>query len=73
MALRASQRPQFDLLANSVSAPVAVVSAVLFIRWWGIGGAAASTVLGFAAYAAVFFLSYRARPWDCRGMARNGD
>lgn len=59
MALRASQKPQFDLLANSVSAPVAVVSAVLLIRWWGMGGAAASTVLGFAAYAAVFFLSYR--------------
>jgi O-antigen/teichoic acid export membrane protein len=59
MALRASQKPQFDLLANSVSAPVAIVFAGLFIRWWGIGGAAVSTVLGFAAYAAVYFLSYR--------------
>jgi len=59
MALRASRNPQFDLLSNSVSAPVGVLSAVLFIHWWGIGGAAGSMVLGLATYAAVFFWSYR--------------
>jgi len=49
-ALRASQKPHFDLLANAVAAPVAVVSAVNFIRWWGVAGAAASMVAGFVVY-----------------------
>jgi O-antigen/teichoic acid export membrane protein len=49
-ALRASQKPYFELLANSVAAPVAVVSGFLFIRWWGLAGAAASMVLGFGFY-----------------------
>jgi O-antigen/teichoic acid export membrane protein len=70
MALRALQKPQFDLVANSISAPVSIVSAMLFIRWWGIGGAAASTVLGFAAYACVFFLSYRGWSKELRSADR---
>ena len=37
-ALRASQKPHFDLLANAIAAPVAIVSAVNFIRWWGLAG-----------------------------------
>ena len=49
MALRALQKPQFDLLSNLVAAPLGLVSAVLFIRWWGIRGAAISMVLAFAA------------------------
>jgi Na+-driven multidrug efflux pump len=52
-ALRASQRPHFDLLANAIAAPVAVVSAVSFIRWWGLAGAAASMVAGFVVYMGV--------------------
>ena len=52
-ALRASQRPQFDLLANAIAAPIAVVSAVSFIRWWGLAGAAASMVMGFVVYMSV--------------------
>ena len=52
-ALRASQRPQLDLLANAIAAPIAVVSAVGFIRWGGLAGAAASMVTGFIAYALV--------------------
>lgn len=59
MALRASNKPHFDLLANSVAAPVGVISCVLFIHWWGIAGAVASMALGYLAYAAVFFWSYR--------------
>jgi O-antigen/teichoic acid export membrane protein len=52
-ALRASQRPQFDLLANAIAAPIAVVSALGFIRWWGLAGAAASMVTGFVVYMGV--------------------
>jgi O-antigen/teichoic acid export membrane protein len=52
-ALRASQRPQLDLLANAIAAPIAVVSAVGLIRWWGLAGAAASMVTGFVVYATV--------------------
>jgi len=59
MAVRASQRPHFDLVANGVSGPVGLVTALLFIRWWGLGGAALSMVAGFAAYATVFFYSFR--------------
>jgi O-antigen/teichoic acid export membrane protein len=51
-ALRASQRPQLDLLANGIAALVAVCSAVLFIRWWGLAGAAISMLSGFVVYAA---------------------
>lgn len=47
-ALRASQKPQFDLLANAIAAPVAVVSALFFIHWWGLAGAAVSMATGFA-------------------------
>lgn len=59
MALRASQKPHYDLLCNAVAAPVGLVSAILFMRWWGLAGAAFSMVLGFATSAAVVFLSYR--------------
>jgi len=61
MALRASQKPHFDLLANTLSAPVGLVTAVLFIRLWGLGGASMSMVAGFAVYAAVFFWSFLLR------------
>jgi O-antigen/teichoic acid export membrane protein len=53
MALRASQRPHLDLLANAIAAPIAVASALSFIRWWGLAGAAASMVIGFAVYMGV--------------------
>jgi O-antigen/teichoic acid export membrane protein len=58
MALRACQKPHFDLLANAISAPVGLVTAVLFIKLWGLGGASVSLVAGFAVYAAVFFRSF---------------
>jgi O-antigen/teichoic acid export membrane protein len=53
LALRASQRPHLDLLANAIAAPIAVVSAVSFIHWWGLAGAAASMVTGFVVYMGV--------------------
>jgi O-antigen/teichoic acid export membrane protein len=59
MALRALQKPHFDLLSNSVAAPVGALSCVVFLHLWGVGGAVASIVLGFATYALVFFWSYR--------------
>jgi O-antigen/teichoic acid export membrane protein len=58
MALRALQKPHFDLLANAVSAPIGLITAVLFIKTWGLAGAAVSVVAGFAAYALVFFCSF---------------
>jgi hypothetical protein len=36
-----------------------VLSAIFFMRWWGIAGAAASIVIGFAAASVVTCLSYR--------------
>jgi O-antigen/teichoic acid export membrane protein len=57
--LRGSQKPHFDLLANMIAAPVALLSALLFIHWWGLAGAAASMVFGYATLALVNFCSYR--------------
>jgi O-antigen/teichoic acid export membrane protein len=59
MALRASQKPHYDLISNAVAAPVAVVSAIFFLHWWGLVGAAASMILSFFATSAVILLCYR--------------
>jgi O-antigen/teichoic acid export membrane protein len=58
MALRAVQKPHFDLVANAISAPIGLITAVVFIRVWGVGGAALSMAAGFAVYALVFFFSF---------------
>jgi O-antigen/teichoic acid export membrane protein len=57
-ALRGSQRPHFDLLANALAAPVAVITALGFIHRWGLAGAAISLVTGYAMLAATNFCSY---------------
>ncbi len=59
MAVRASQKPHFDLVANAISAPVGLITAAVFIGLWGLNGAAFSLVAGFAAYAAVFCWSFQ--------------
>jgi O-antigen/teichoic acid export membrane protein len=59
MALRASQKPHFDLIANGVAAPVGLVSGIAFMHWWGLGGAAASMVLGFAVQGIIILLCFR--------------
>lgn len=59
MALRASQRPHFDLLANLVAAPVGIISALFFVRWWGLIGAVYSIVLGFLALSATTVICFR--------------
>ncbi len=60
LMLRAAQRPQHYLVAAAVTGPAGIVSAAIFTRWWGLGGAAASIVLAYGATAAVAFLLYRA-------------
>jgi O-antigen/teichoic acid export membrane protein len=57
-ALRGSQRPHFDLLANALAAPVAVLTALGFIHRWGLAGAAISLVAGCATLAVANFCSY---------------
>jgi O-antigen/teichoic acid export membrane protein len=59
MALRAAQKPHFDLLANVAAAPVGLISAVMLIPRWGLLGAATSIVLASLANALVNFLSAR--------------
>ena len=59
VALRASQKPQCDLIANLVAAPVGLISAVLLMRFWGLAGAATSMVLGFLALSATTFVCFR--------------
>jgi O-antigen/teichoic acid export membrane protein len=59
MALRASQRSYFDLVSNACAAPVALISAILFTHWWGIGGAALSIVLSFAVFSVVTVIFFR--------------
>jgi O-antigen/teichoic acid export membrane protein len=67
-ALRGSQKPHFDLLANTIAAPVALLSALVFIRWWGLAGAAASLAAGYATLAIVNFCSYRYQERNLRGQ-----
>jgi len=63
MALRGAQKPQFDLFANLAAAPVAVVSAYVFVRAWGLAGAAFSMALCFLVTSAVTVFFFYAR-WD---------
>jgi O-antigen/teichoic acid export membrane protein len=48
MALRASQKPHYDLISNGVASAVALISTIPFVRRWGVAGAAISMVLSFA-------------------------
>jgi O-antigen/teichoic acid export membrane protein len=58
MALRASQKPHFDLISNAVVAPIALLSACLFIYWWGIVGAVASMLLSFVLLSSMSYLCF---------------
>lgn len=72
-ALRATHRPQFDLLANAIAAPIAIISAAGFIRWWGLAGAAASMVAGFVAYMGASIWVFHAQSrWLLEGHALRG-
>ncbi len=59
MVLRAAQKPHYDLVGNAIAAPVALVSALVFIKVWGLRGAATSLVAGYAVVAIVLLFSYR--------------
>lgn len=59
MALRAAQKPQFDIISNAVAAPIALISAFVLTSWWGLTGAALSIVLGFAAQSCVTSVYFR--------------
>jgi O-antigen/teichoic acid export membrane protein len=48
MALRASQKPHYDLISSAVASAVALVSTIPLVRRWGVAGAAMSMVLSFA-------------------------
>ena len=54
LAVRACQKPHYDLIANAVSAPVGLVTALVFIHFWGLTGAAVSLVSASACYGLVF-------------------
>jgi O-antigen/teichoic acid export membrane protein len=58
MAVRACQKPHYDLIANAVSAPVGLVTALVFIHFWGITGAAVSLVVASACYGLVFYWAF---------------
>jgi len=65
MAMRASGKTRFDLVANAIAAPVAIVSALLFMRWWGLAGAAVSMVACVGAYTiAVGWIYFASREID---------
>jgi O-antigen/teichoic acid export membrane protein len=49
-ALRSLQLPHTTLIANAIAAPVSVITALIFIRWWGLAGATISMVAGLAVY-----------------------
>ncbi len=61
MAMRASQKPQFDLVANAIAAPLALISAVGLLHYWGLAGAAGSMVLGSAVYMICVVSIYHSR------------
>jgi len=70
MAMRASQKPRFDLVANMFAAPVAIVSAFFLMRWWGLAGAAASMALSFAVLSIVTIVFFQRCARDPREMTR---
>ena len=53
--LRAAQKPQYDLIANAVAAPLGILTALAFIRLWGVRGAALSLAASAAVVGAVLF------------------
>jgi len=71
LALRATQRPYFDLIANAIAASVGILSALFLIHWWGVAGAAASMVASFAALPIVSYLFCRHCNWSAPGAGES--
>jgi O-antigen/teichoic acid export membrane protein len=59
LSLRAMQRPKWDLLINSIVAPIGILSGLALIAKWGMWGAGLSLVLVSAAIAAGNFVCLR--------------
>jgi O-antigen/teichoic acid export membrane protein len=59
MAMRSMQKPHFDLIANAAAAPISVVSAILFLHWWALAGAAASMLVSVLTASVVILFCYR--------------
>jgi O-antigen/teichoic acid export membrane protein len=59
MAMRAIQQPQFDLIANLLSAPASLVSALCLLPKLGIMGAAIGMVVGSAVYMTCTIIAFR--------------
>lgn len=65
MALRACQKPHYDLMSNTIAAIVSVVSTIVLARHFGVFGAAAGMVLSFLAMnviALIFFVRSDRQP-----------
>jgi O-antigen/teichoic acid export membrane protein len=59
LSLRAMQRPKWDLLINSIVAPIGILSGLALIAKWGMWGAGLSLVLVSAAIAIGNFVCLR--------------
>lgn len=68
LVLRAAQRPQHHLFAIGITAPVALVSALMFTWLWGLAGAAASLILSYGTGALVTAMLYRS--WSAGATGR---
>ena len=64
MALRASQKPPYDLISNAVASAVALVLTIPLVHRWGVAGAAISMVLSFAVMNLVTLIFFLLRPND---------
>jgi O-antigen/teichoic acid export membrane protein len=58
MALRACQKPHYDLISNAIAAIVSVVSTILLVRHFGAFGAATGMVLSFLAMNAIALIFF---------------
>lgn len=58
---RAMRRSDLILVGSAATAPVAVLTSLLFTRLWGVGGAAMSLLLAYVFNAAVMYYLYRSR------------
>ncbi len=59
LALRAVQKPQHYVIVGAITAPIGIVTAILFTNLWGLGGLAAGMVITYASGTAVTFFLYR--------------
>jgi O-antigen/teichoic acid export membrane protein len=64
MVLKAARKPHYDLMANAIAAPVSVVSALVFVYWWGLPGAAASMILSFTVYGCATIWYFHRHEWS---------